>query len=109
MSMELVNDDNEELRGELEGLIYRFNVQATGIDDGRPLRLAHRAGTDLVAGLVGWTWGGSGYIEFLWVREDKRGQGLGSTSWPTPRLKRPREAATRSFCRPIRFKRPLCM
>ncbi|MFL6178867.1 MAG: GNAT family N-acetyltransferase [Actinomycetes bacterium] len=79
MGTEFVSDDNEQLRGELERLIYRFNVQATGIDDGLPLRLAYRAGTELLAGLVGWTWGGSGCMEFLWVREDQRGQGLGST------------------------------
>jgi len=30
-----------------------------------------------VAGLTGWTWGGSGYVEVLWVRPGFRGKGLG--------------------------------
>jgi hypothetical protein len=49
--------DPDDLR-RLEETIYEFNVQATGISDGRPfasfLRDAEKA---LIGGISGWTWG----------------------------------------------------
>src|SRR5262249_2481272 len=35
-------------------------------------------GGDLCAGLYGWTWGGCGYIDLLWGRDDQRGHPLGA-------------------------------
>jgi ribosomal protein S18 acetylase RimI-like enzyme len=74
-----VSDDDDGLAAALSDRINEFNTDATGFDDGRWLRAAQR-GRDgsLEAGLAGWTWGGCGYIEFLWVRADLRGAGLGS-------------------------------
>jgi GNAT superfamily N-acetyltransferase len=74
-----VNDVDDGLADTLEARIYEFNVEATGIDDARWLRSALR-GDDggLEAGLTGWTWGGCGYLDLLWVRADLRGTGLGS-------------------------------
>ena len=74
-----VTDVDDGLGLALSELIDRFNVDATGFDDGRLLRAEHR-GDDgrLEAGLAGWTWGGCGYIDHLWVRQDRRGAGLGS-------------------------------
>ena len=40
------------------------------------LRVEDSSG-DLVAGLTGWTWGGTGYVDVLWVRAEARGAGLG--------------------------------
>lgn len=71
-------EDDGDFRNELADLIYAFNVSATGLDDGKPLRFAIREGPELLAGLEGWTWGGTGYIELLWVREDHRGHGKGT-------------------------------
>jgi len=71
-------EDDADLRNELADLIYAFNVSATGLDDGESLRFAVREGSELLAGLVGWTWGGTAYIDLLWVREDQRGHGQGT-------------------------------
>ena len=70
------------LRERLDREINAFNVAATGYHDARLLSIAARGDNgdsgDLCAGLYGWTWGGCGYIELLWVREDQRGNGLGT-------------------------------
>lgn len=72
--------------GESDGLatrlheeIRRFNEDATELRDGRTLEIAvHTPAGELVAGLTGWTWGGCGYVDVLWVRSDARGRGIGS-------------------------------
>ena len=63
----VISDADDGLRERLNQEISAFNVAATSL-----------AGGALRAGLSGWTWGGCGYIEFLWVRDDQRGRGLGS-------------------------------
>lgn len=70
---------DDGLRERLDQEINAFNATATGYHDARLLSIAARADDgDLCAGLYGWTWGGCGYIELLWVRGDQRGNGLGS-------------------------------
>jgi GNAT superfamily N-acetyltransferase len=74
-----VISDTGGLRERLEREINAFNATITGHHDGRPLCItAHGNGGDLRAGLFGWTWGGCGYIELLWVRDDQRGSRLGT-------------------------------
>jgi ribosomal protein S18 acetylase RimI-like enzyme len=59
--------------------LYRFNASVTGVDDGRWLAIFVRDGAGQIeAGLHGWTWGGTGFVQTLWVREDLRRKGLGS-------------------------------
>ena len=74
-----VTDARDGLSDTLAERINRFNADATGFDDGRSLSVARR-GPDggLEGGLTGWSWGGCCYIEYLWVRDDLRGAGLGS-------------------------------
>lgn len=68
-----------ELAGFLADRINTFNLAATGIDFGGSVTAAVRddAG-EVLAGLAGWVWGGTCWVESLWVREDQRGAGLGS-------------------------------
>jgi GNAT superfamily N-acetyltransferase len=74
-----VGDADPGLRERLDEEISAFNAAATGYHDGRMLSVAvHGDGGDLRAGLHGWTWGGCGYIDLLWVRDDQRGHGLGA-------------------------------
>lgn len=63
----------------IEERIVAYNVAVTGYDDYRPLAVFVRddAGA-IVAGLTGFTWGGTLKIEFVWVAENLRGQGYGS-------------------------------
>jgi N-acetylglutamate synthase-like GNAT family acetyltransferase len=59
--------------------VYEFNREATGIRDFSELLAVETDGDDEVAaGIYGWSWGGTCWIEALWVREDLRRHGLGS-------------------------------
>jgi len=63
----------------LEERLYEFNTRATGISDGKFLSLFMRAPDGSpVAGVFGWTWGGTCYIRYLFVSEHVRGQGRGT-------------------------------
>ena len=72
-------DDGGAVETELRGLLYRFNVEATGTDDGDLLVVTARDDDgSMVAGLFGWTWGGTCFVDLLHVAGDHRGTGLGS-------------------------------
>ena len=64
---------------ELRASLYRFNVESTGIDDGDLLVITvlDDAGAQ-VGGLFGWTWGGTCFVDLLFVDEERRRAGLGS-------------------------------
>ena len=62
----------------LEGQINQYNVETTKIVDGRLVSFLLRdERAQIVAGLYGWTWGGTCEIRYLWVREDFRNHGYG--------------------------------
>jgi GNAT superfamily N-acetyltransferase len=63
----------------LEAQLYAYNIEQTGYRDGDYLTIWVKNHTDeIMAGLHGWTWGGSCYIRDLWVHQDIRGQGYGT-------------------------------
>ncbi len=75
-----LTDADDRLRERLHEEINRFNEDVTGFRDGRAmnLRVSGPSGV-LVAGLTGWTWGGTGYVEVLWVQAQSRGTGVGGS------------------------------
>jgi ribosomal protein S18 acetylase RimI-like enzyme len=78
LSFELTDADAHDAIHEIEDRLYAFNRAATGIDDGRLLRVLVRdAEGRLVGGATGHTWGGTCEILQLWVAEPLRGAGLG--------------------------------
>lgn len=59
--------------------INEFNLEATGIAEFHEMLYVESDDEgDLIAGVYGWSWGGMGWIEALWVREDVRHRGFGS-------------------------------
>ena len=74
-----VNDNVATTRQFLEQRIHAYNVATTGITDGQALTIVSRDEQGaIIAGLVGWTWGGCVEIEYLWVHKHRRGQGYGT-------------------------------
>jgi len=62
----------------LRDAMHAYNAAATGYRDGRSLSCFVREDGELIAGIDGFTWGGYARIEYLWVTEARRGQGLGT-------------------------------
>jgi GNAT superfamily N-acetyltransferase len=58
--------------------VDRFNLEATGIHDVHEFVISEGPASDLIAGLYGWCWGGTCWVEALWVRAGRRHQGLGT-------------------------------
>ena len=74
-----IGDGDAALSALLAERIHAFNEETTGITDGRLMdaRVEDAEG-ELVGAAVGWTFGGCGYVDVLWVRADARGVGVGT-------------------------------
>jgi ribosomal protein S18 acetylase RimI-like enzyme len=78
-SIRVVDRTDAAVATQLGQEISAFNMRAVDIHDGRELFAAVRDERGaLVAGVDGWTWGATGWIEHLWVRSEDRRRGLGS-------------------------------
>jgi GNAT superfamily N-acetyltransferase len=62
----------------LRDALHEFNFATTGYRDGLSLSCFLYDGDELVAGIDGFSWGGYARVDYLWVTEAQRGQGLGS-------------------------------
>jgi GNAT superfamily N-acetyltransferase len=77
--MTMTDDPARSDRDYLDERIYEYNIAATEITDGRLMFFTVRDEQEtIIAGLSGWTWGGCMEIEYLWVREEWRGEGFGT-------------------------------
>ena len=82
----------------LEDRINEYNVERTGIKDGKILSYFVRDETGaIIAGLYGWTWGGCCEVRYLWVRRDYRNRGYGKGLMVAAQ----REAIARGCCQLI--------
>lgn len=75
----VVGEGDRDLSDLLDERIHAFNEEASGYRDGRLLdaRVLDDDG-GLLGAAVGWTFGGCGYVDVLWVRADARSRGVGS-------------------------------
>src|SRR5262249_40374497 len=73
------DDPRPEDMALLNDALYQFNARATGVGDGRTLAIFIRdASGPIRAGIHGWTWAGTGFVQAIWVHEDLRQRGLGA-------------------------------
>jgi GNAT superfamily N-acetyltransferase len=74
----VLSDHEQAIAKQLIDEVDRFNLETTGISDVHEFVVSESDGGDLVAGAYGWCWGGTCWIEALWVRAGFRHQGVGS-------------------------------
>lgn len=62
----------------LEDRLYEVNASRTGHADAAGLGFVAEGKGELEGAVAGYTWGGICELRQVWVREDRRGQGLGA-------------------------------
>jgi GNAT superfamily N-acetyltransferase len=78
-SSDVLSDDERAIAQRLIDEIGEFNLKATGIAEFHEMLTVETDGDgELLAGVYGWSWGGTCWIEALWVRGDMRRRGVGS-------------------------------
>lgn len=79
LTLQIEDEEDAALAAELSRALTAHNMAATGVQEERTfsVKIDGEDG-DLVAGLTGWTWGECAGIDLVWVRDDRRGAGLGA-------------------------------
>ena len=57
--------------------LRRYNSEAIGKIENKPVAVTVRDNGEVIGGLVGWTFLGWMFIEMLWISDEHRGKGLG--------------------------------
>jgi GNAT superfamily N-acetyltransferase len=92
----------------LEDRLYDYNVERTGLVDGKWLSIFVRDDKgEIVAGLHGWTWGGCGRVQDLWVRHDLRRHGHGTRMLEAAEREAVARGCDRLFLDTFSFQAPL--
>ena len=74
----LKHEPDDALAARLDDELAKFNFDTTGIRDAEDFAATlHDDDGALLAGVQGWTWGATCWVERLWVREDVRDRGIG--------------------------------
>ena len=96
-----------ELNAFLDERIYEFNVQSTGVRDGRPFSgvIKDESG-NVIAAINGHTWGGCCHIMHLWVHESKRRHGMGCALLQSAEKEAIRRGCTQSLVVTHSFQAP---
>ena len=72
--------EDEAVGRQLRERIDLHNIETTGISEWHPITfVVNDDNGELAGGVDGFEWGGTCFVNALWVREDRRGEGLGST------------------------------
>ncbi|WP_040875567.1 GNAT family N-acetyltransferase [Streptomyces purpureus] len=103
-----VGGADKELSARLDKELTAFNNAATGFDDEAELsvRATDPSTGELIGGLTGWTWGGLGGVDMLWVREDHRTGGWGSRLMRAAEDEARRRGCTRMVVSSFSFQAP---
>ena len=76
---DVLSDAERAVAQRLGDEISKFNVETTGLAEFHEmLKVETDSDGELLAGVYGWSWGGTCWIEALWVRVDMRRRGVGS-------------------------------
>jgi ribosomal protein S18 acetylase RimI-like enzyme len=106
--MEPNSEAEAELNTFLDARIYEFNVQATGLCDGKPFSSVIKdESNNIIAAINGHTWGGCCHIVHLWVHEARRRQGIGRELLQSAEKEAARRGCTQSLVVTHSFQAPL--
>lgn len=91
----------------LDDLLYAYNVERTGLTDGRRLAILLRGSRgEVIGGLLGWTWGGTCCVDLLYLPVALRGQGEGRSLMATAEAEARARGCERMVVRTHDFQAP---